>query len=412
MTPRFHLTGGQGLKSLIKKLLPRSIEHKLRKFVKRPAFIQNINHDPSVDQDRVLLSYVIAPLERPLESVMTHSNQQEVLMIIKALIDLNFSIDVAYCLDDTNTSTILQKHYDLILGFGSPFLSYSQVNPKCLKVIYLTEASPDFSRRQEEERDAYFFQRHKKHMLDRRTGRYFTNEQLNIADAAILIGNEFVKETYVGLPYSIHTIFPTAMENPNFVPYRKHHEETRKCFLWFGSSGAVHKGLDILVDVFSLPENSDLTLFVCGLKGSERKLFDFKHTKNIIDLGFVQVLSNEFLTLLEKCTYVILPSCSEGVATSVATCMNHGLIPVVTKGTGFDRKDFVVHLQDYHVEYVSEVVRECANRSVRDLEAFEREAIQYARTSFSKKAFKKNFLFALQKILAEHNLRSNDCPYE
>lgn len=400
------------MKSLIKKLLPRSIEHKLRKFVKRPLFIQNINHDPSVDQERVLLSYVVAPLERPLESVMTHSNQQEVLMIIKALIDLNFSIDVAYCLDDTNTSLILQKHYDLILGFGSPFLSYSQVNPKCLKIIYLTEASPDFSRRQEEERDEYFFQRHKKHMLVRRTGTYFTNEQLDIADAAILIGNEFVKETYAGLPYEIQTLFPTGMENPNFVPNRKHHEETRKCFLWFGSSGAVHKGLDILVDVFSLSENSDLTLFVCGLKDRERKLFNFRRTKNIIDLGFVPVLSNEFLALLEKCTYVILPSCSEGVATSVVTCMNHGLIPVVTRETGLDMKDFVVHMLDYHVGYVSEVVRKCANKSVQDLETFEREVIQYAKDSFSKKAFKKNFLNALQRILAEHSPRNNWSPNE
>jgi len=385
------------MNDILKKLLPNSLKRKLRKLVRRALLHQNINCKPSLQQKRVLVSYLTSSLENPLDSLLTHPNHLESLAIIKSLIDLDFVIDVAYCLDETNLDLIEQKDYDIIFGFGKPFLSYGRKHPESLKIIYLTEASPDFSEKKEKERDEYLFKRHGKHMLIKRTGVYLTNKQLSIANAGILIGNNYIKPTYEGMINRIETIFPTALVNANFKPFKKDHTKSRKNFVWFGSNGAVHKGLDILVDVFA--DNPDLNLFVCGLKGVERRLFKFSRYPNIHDLGFVNVNSDKFLSLVKKSSFVIFPSCSEGMSTSVITCMYHGMIPIVTKEVGIDEEDFTFILKDFHVEYISKVVRRCSEIPAERLAEISQDVLHYSQERFTIKAFEDNFSRAFTSIV-------------
>ena len=125
--------------------------------------------------------------------------------------------------------------------------------------------------------------------------------------------------------------------------------------MWFGSWGAIHKGLDILLDVFKgLPTAK---LYIAGLQSSEKWLLDgYRQCDNIVDLGFLDVRSAEFLELMTKISYCILPSASEAMSTSVLTCMRHGLIPVITPACGIDVEGYGYLIEDYHVEAITMLV--------------------------------------------------------
>jgi hypothetical protein len=67
-------------------------------------------------------------------------------------------------------------------------------------------------------------------------------------------GNDFTIGTfrYAGKPiYRLPIICPTSP-----WPQDKDHGACRKCFLWFGSQGFLHKGLDLVLEVFAgLPDH-------------------------------------------------------------------------------------------------------------------------------------------------------------
>ena len=108
-----------------------------------------------------------------------------------------------------------------------------------------------------------------------------------------------------------------------------------------------------LVEIFN--NNPNINLFIAGLRKEEEKYIKLG-AKNIYNIGFVNVNSEKFNELMNKCSFVILASCSEGMATSVLTCMNHGLIPLVTKECGISLEEqFLLH--DYRIDKVEEKIK-------------------------------------------------------
>ncbi len=82
--------------------------------------------------------------------------------------------------------------------------------------------------------------------------------------------------------------------------------------------------------------------------------------KNVIVHGFIDIESSIFQELSENCGYVILPSSSEGIATSVLTAMGRGtMIPVVTKECGIDIDDFGILIDDLNIDSVKKAIIQC-----------------------------------------------------
>lgn len=95
----------------------------------------------------------------------------------------------------------------------------------------------------------------------------------------------------------------------------KNYKDAKKHFLWFGSSRLIHKGLDLLLEIFK--ELPDLHLHVCGPINNELKFKDIYYeelynTKNIHTYGFINIQSKSFKGIINKCAFIIFPSCSEG----------------------------------------------------------------------------------------------------
>jgi len=390
---------GVTMKKFLKKNLPRPVVELIKKQRRKNTFYRNINIDPANEgQKRALISYITDPLETNLETFDKHTNVLECAQIIKTFIDMGFCIDLAHCQDERNLPAVLRQEYDVIFGLGFPFYHAGLKNPGALKIMYLTEAHPDFSVKQEMERTQYFYLRHGRKVGLYRSQTHYKKEDIDMADYAVLVGNELTAGTYPGLAGRLSVITPTGLINKRYVFKERDCARTRKNYVWFGSYGAIHKGLDILIDIFR--QWPDYNLYICGLYPEEEKLFSITGT-NIKNLGFVNVNSDKFLDLVQDCSFVILPSCSEGMATSLLTCMNHGLIPVITRETGIDLLDFGFYLDDFRVETVARQVKLCSELDIAELERQHRRVFDYSREHFNISAYSKQFSRILRGILQD-----------
>lgn len=207
-----------------------------------------------------------------------------------------------------------------------------------------------------------------------------------MADVAIVAGNSWTASTYA--PYNSN-IYP--IKECNFDLSRrgqdKDFERARRSFAWMGSSGLVHKGLDLLLEVFSrLPE---VELYVLGSLDSEedfvrlyhKELFD---TPNIYSIGRVDIRSTQFTEVTDACAYVIYPSCSEGQSGSVVTCMYQGLIPIVSQETGVDVSDFGIMLDDCRLETIRQTVLQASSVSPDRCRELAEQTLKEAKATYSR----------------------------
>lgn len=170
--------------------------------------------------------------------------------------------------------------------------------------------------------------------------------QRSLVDNIITLGNNKVVNSYkkyfsrkiYSIPISYYKIFDHVeiLKNKNFKDAKNH-------FLWFGSLGLIHKGLDLLLEVFKdLP---NLNLHVCRPIDNEPKFKaiyykELYNTKNIHTYGYQNIQSKSFKDIISKCAFIIFPSCSEGESSSIINVLLYGLIPIVTNTEGIKIKDF------------------------------------------------------------------------
>lgn len=367
----------------------QSLKNIVKKKINKINAIFNINYDITKKQKRVAISYVHYSMIQSLSSEINHPQLLEVNQIIKEFINRDYCIDLFNCKELLALEKIKQTQYDVVFGLSDVFYELGKLNKNARKIIYVTENRPKFSYSQEKERIQYYFERKHKKLPIVRSGEYFKEEHFKELDieAAIVMGEI---KYFNDLPYKVLPLEPTGIINEKFTPAPKDYKKSKKNFLWLGSLGAVHKGLDILIDVFS--KRDDVVLHICGLRGYDKKYIKIPKRPNIIDYGVINIKTDLFLKLAETCSYIILPSCSEALSTSVLTGMLHSLVPVVIKDTGFNRLgDNAIFLEDYKVEYIDKVITNLSMVTEDEILVKETQTFEYARNEFTIERFTEKF---------------------
>lgn len=390
------------LRSIARRWLPPAALQALRsvrdRFVDPPLpLVRDLYRDRDRPaQPRCLLAYVPTAWVVPpgSDAWWRHTNVREAVEIVRVLGARGYRVDVGHVEDRDLARQTRDAGYDLVLGLGDAFLDVATAAGGARRVIYLTESHPDFTRRREEERVASFSARHGRDVPFRRSGAYLRPEQLAVADAGIALGRSTLR-TYAGFGRPLVALDPTGLLAPGPLPPRDL-DRTRAAFVWFGSSGAILKGLDLAVDAMERLDGCHL--HVCGLEPAERPLFDLRPDR-VTDHGFVDVRSARFAGILGQASFVVLPSCAEGVATSVLTCMNHGLIPVVTPETGIEAGDLGFRIEGDHVADVAAALDRARRTPVPTLEAMHARVLAHARERFVPAAFARRFDAALDAVL-------------
>ena len=212
-----------------------------------------------------------------------------------------------------------------------------------------------------------------------------------VADRAIMVGNAFTAESYAFSGKPLHRI-PISTTTLCDWPADRDVERVRRNFIWFGSVGLAHKGLDLALEAFvRMPE---LTLTVVGgidldpdFKAAfQRELYA---TPNIRTPGWISATSPEFAALLRDQVGVVYPSCAEGGAGSVIVCMHGGLIPIVTRSASIDTGDFGFETRSERIDDIIETTRGVASLPAAELTARSRAAWEHARRVHTRENFRR-----------------------
>ena len=356
--------------------------------------VLGINQDYLREQKKILISYLdYDRTAYSLRHANVHTNLQEMMQMIKVLIDMDYSIDVCACNNEDAALEMPSDYYDVIFGFGDMFKLAKKRNPKAYAIMYMTENPYTVSRNGEQERIDYFYERTGKKIPFARTGKFYLENDESLADAVICLG----EKKYFNND-KVQRIFPSAFKNKKYeVNVCEKRRNTN--FLVFGVKGFVHKGNDLLIEVFQ--KHPEWKLYMCGREIHEEcRRLGLVLPANVIDCGFVDVSSDKFLELIEICPFVLLPSCSEGMSTSLLTCMGHGLIPVTMRGTGMDELfDYCEYFEDYHLSAIESKIEALAGMDTKKMEKYSNKIYEYANENFALKSFTEHFKKCMEELV-------------
>jgi hypothetical protein len=384
----------------IKKSCPKLTER--MGYALLPKSILNINIDVcNPKQDRVLILY--SYMMGIDYSYIRHANVLQATQIIHYFVSRDFCVDYCFYNDWYSFDILRNRKYDVIIGQGMMYKALCKDSLASIKICILSENHPETVKRKYEERLLYFRERHPHTSLKESIARtdILDVEQFKLSTHGILMNSKFNADNYKEFDH-LYLVNSNAMFNQQFcfdeMVIMNYINASKNRVLWFGSGGIIHKGLDILMDV--VREMPDIELNCYGVKAKESKLFKHLSGPNTHNRGHVNVMSDDFYReVVLKHNFVVFPSCSEGMATSVATCMAYGIIPVVTKETGFNPCDCIIILDDYKKENIKEAIIKMRSLPDDEILNLRKQCYHYARNNFSLKHFDESFTEIMNNIL-------------
>ena len=368
---------------------------------KRLLHLDIVTLTPDTKSDKnVLLSYITHPFRVAQQSLdfNSHTNVWECQQIAKTWVKHGYNVDI---IDWYNKSFLPKKEYSIFIDIHSNMERLAPIlGENCKKILHITGAHWQFQNRAEMERLSDLKSRRGIKLKPRR--QVPPSLGIEYADCATILGNEFTQGTFA---YSGKPLYPIPLSTTvQFPYYEKNFDEIKKNFLWFGSSGMVHKGLDIVLEAFS--ELPDYHLTVCGPVNRETDFSkayfkELYRSRNIRTLGFIDVRSEQFLDVIMNTNALIYPSCSEGGGGSVITCLHAGLIPIVSYESSVDVDDFGIILQKSSVNEVIELIKTLSQKPNKELRRMSKSAWLYAQTHHTREKYAECYNTYVNNILSK-----------
>jgi len=351
------------------------------------------------------VSYLVEPCLGPPDRPLPHSHTHywEARQIALTFAELGFDVDV---IDWTNHEFVPEKPYDVVLDVRLNLERLAPlVSPDTLLIQHMETGHHLFHNAAQRQRLENLRNRRGVTIRPRRV--LEENRAAETAHFGTMVGNDVTIGTYahsgtpiLAVPISTPTLFPSP-ENKDFA-------RCRNRWLWFGSGGLVHKGLDLVLEAFAAMPEQHLT--VCGPIHLERD-FEVEFEKelfgsaNITTLDWVDIAGPTFRKLSRKTLGFVYPSASEGQSGSVITCLHAGLIPITTPNSGVDTERFGVQIDNPDVASIQRAVREV---SALPEEALRRRAVAgwtYARKHHTHENFAREYRRAIEEILRRWEAR-------
>ena len=363
-----------------------------------------VNVFQSTYKKKVLLSYIKNVFENPLVNKVDkkHTNRYTTFLIGQIIHELGYQVDVVNYTDHFNGNF---SDYDFVIGLGQPLddvLELRKQNWKTRVIYFATGCNPFYSNPITIKRIVDFYQLHQQILLS--SSRYIKEDwplQHECADWIIVHGSQFAKSTFRN--YRIDSVYGPVFLRPEILKTDIQWESARKNYIWFGSQGAIHKGLDLVLDAFI--NRDDIFLHVCGNLSHESGFLDYcqalaaKH-KNIILHGFVDLDSDLFCQIMSDSAFVIYPSASEGNSPAVITCMaNGGLIPLITENADVDLDQYGIIINDLTVSSVSKALEESINMTLDQLKKQHTRILEKTRYLHSFDYFTSDFKEKLKNVI-------------
>jgi len=374
--------------------MPRRLITKLESLfwaINPPRILDYYENTGQKPRGSVLVSYLSEPFKwrRDDRRFLGHSNCWESMEIVRILNRIGYKVDAIQWHD---TDFIPGKEYAAIFDIHKNLIRYG--GDDAVRIFHVTGSNPRFSNLAELERIADLKVRRNQVVTPRRSVSpeevELFHRNLDAAGIITLLGNETTADTYPALFRHKMRFIPVTgsylaeLRDPWKTQFKRE-------FLWYGGVGAVHKGLDLVLEIFS--RHPDLLLHVIGPYRKEQDFMKiYRHElarcPNIISHGYMYPSSRKFRLLTEHVTAFILPSCSESTSTAAVTCMQYGLLPVVSVncGVGLDR-EMGITLQNCSIDEIEQAVLTLCDTPEKDIRQMSAKAQEFALNTFSRDAF-------------------------
>ena len=308
---------------------------------------------------RALVSYLKYPTRLPADYAVQFSNPGIVIAIVRVLSEMGYKVDV---IEYTDLEYRPDVHYDLFVcprGVNWEYLSRNVIGDAVRVFFACTLYWKDHNRAEQARFEDLAVRRGVRLPPDR----LLSSDEfaLHDADGIICLGNEDAVKTFSDFPLVLpinNGVYP----DPAVDLEHKDFTESRKRFLFYGSVGSVHKGMDLLLEAFL---DLDEELYWVGQ--IEPHLLDvykkeLEARPNIHLVGWITLRSKQFYKLMRDCSCVILPSSAEGQVGGVVECMNQGLIPIVSRACVLDVDDAGIVLESCAIDDIRKTVKMVADQ--------------------------------------------------
>jgi glycosyltransferase involved in cell wall biosynthesis len=376
------------------------VAHNLRTISLRPA---------GAVQGRVLLSYMVDgflldPASVPRNNpAYWHTNAAETREMARTFLDLGFAVDVISWM---NRLYKPRGQYDVLVDPRHNMERLAnQVGPRCLKLMHL-DSSHLLSLSSAELRRLVELQQRRGVTLQPRRIEP-PNLGLEHADCATVLGNATTMATF---RYANKPLYPVPLPANSKYPWpeARYWKSAARTFIWLGSAGLVHKGLDLVLEAFAgMPQ---FQLLVCGPIDGEPDFVEayrkeLYQTPNIQTVGWVDTGSREFQELTSRAIGIVYPSCSEGQAGAVVTAMHGGLVPIISRFSGVDVDGFGRYLETCTIPEIRHTIERIAELPEDDLKSMARQAWETARALYTRENYGKVFRSILVRLLGIREAR-------
>ena len=339
----------------------------------------------------VLICYIIAPFANSNLKI-AHTNIEMARLIAQVFSRHGYNVDVVNFYEEKEIK--LQK-YNVVFGWGANFDNASKEKGICT-IAFLTGASTYFANLAELERVKEAIKRTGKQFKLRRQAIGLINlETAMNTDAAICHGNAWTLSTWSEIYENIYPIDGFGFNTGGFI--KRNVRQTNKNFLFISGSGNIHKGLDLCLEAFRDLPNHCLYIATKLDKDFEEHYREDLKRENVNYLGFISVDTDEYREIAKKCLFTILISCAEGMATSVLTSMDSGMIPIVTRQCGIDIDETGFLIDDISINKIRDTIQRASSYDVEKLFIMSVKSTELVKKRYNAKVFEKR----LDEILTE-----------
>lgn len=383
--------------------LTKTLTHRLGLEIRRyrPAYSErcvSLSSPSGGKRGRVLLAYIVDSfLKSKPARATTHTHFLESRLIAETYLRHDFDVDV---IDYRHGDFRPRRDYRILVSARTHLAPLAErMPPTCLKIAHLDTSHYVFNNRAAYQRVWALQQRRGFGSGSIRV--IEPNQAIERADVGAVLGNRrFTLSTYA---YAGKPLYPLPVVTDLSRPWvERDYADARHRFLWLGSGGLVHKGLDVTLEAFCrLPA---LELSVCGPLADEpefcrqyaRELYG---QPNVQAIGWVDVASAAFTTLAQRAVAFVYPSCAEGQAGSAIIALHAGLIPLVSRETGVDVDDFGIVLDDCQPQALADAAEYLAGLPAAELRRRSRAAWEYAQARHTPAAYRAAYDRMLAEIL-------------
>lgn len=352
---------------------------------------------------KALLTYLVDPYLPDFDpaDIYLHSNRWKSRELGTILSELGYDVDVT---DWENYHPPFASEYDVVFGHGIAYERACRRSASNCKKIFLGAIAYMDQLIAEENRRLQLLKERRGLRLTRRYfGNYTRDTGPARSDAMILLGTDWVVDTYRGFNHlPVYRWCNVVVDDVPVGQTDKNYETARKHFLWMAGYAAVHRGLDVLLEVFA--NMPDMHLWVCGSISQEKKFVEAYRREllelpNVHFVGWVDVSGQKFRDIVTTCGYCIYPSGSDAMAGALVNQMATGLVPIHTREAGTDCGGFGYQLSEFTHASVRDIIQTASIADPAKLQNAATAVSAFACQNYAKSRFRDDFRHALSEIL-------------